>query len=103
MCSASKIVTSWPAWIRYPAQISPPGPEPQTATFLPVFFGVGGSGDSPWLASQSATKRSRRPIATDSCFLATTHCFSHCSSCGQTRPQTAGSRFVVLIDATALA
>ena len=31
-------------------------------------------------------------MATDSPFSARTQTFSHCSSCGQTRPQTAGSR-----------
>ena len=41
--------------------------------------------------------RSRLPIATDSIFLASTHDPSHWLSCGQTRPQIAGSVFVRFI------
>ena len=43
---------------------------------------------------QSATKRSRRPMATGSPFTPRTHLDSHCVSCGQTRPESAGSAFV---------
>ena len=53
----------------------------------------------------SPTKRSSRPIATASMgsflFLATTHCASHCDSCGHTRPQTEGNRFDSLMTASA--
>ena len=49
----------------------------------------------------SPTKRSSRPIATDSSLRPTTHCASHCDSCGQTRPQTDGNRLVSLITASA--
>ena len=34
--SRSKTVTLWPAWLSWSAQESPAGPEPITATFLPV-------------------------------------------------------------------
>ena len=39
----------------------------------------------------SPTKRSSRPMATDSTFLLMMHCASHCDSCGQTRPQIDGN------------
>ena len=47
------------------ATVNPAGPEPTTATLLPV--GAAGVGTVVLLLfrSQSATKRSRRPIATD--------------------------------------
>ena len=75
----------------------PAGPEPTTATRLP--FGAGGVGawGVPCSASQSARKRSSRPIASGSPFLPRMQSFSHCSSCGQTRPQTAGSAFFSLM------
>ena len=46
----------------------------------------------------SPTKRSRRPMPTDSTFLLITHCASHCDSCGQTRPQIEGKMFASLDD-----
>jgi hypothetical protein len=49
----------------------------------------------------SPTKRSRRPIATDSSLRPTTHCASHCDSCGQTRPQIDGIRLERLITSSA--
>ena len=67
------------------------------AMLLPLAGGRGGGSMGPWLASQSARKRSSRPMATGSPFLPSTQFLSHCSSCGQTRPQTAGSAFVRLI------
>ena len=42
----------------------------------------------------SPTKRSRRPIATGSSESPTVQTPSHWFSCGQTRPHTAGRRFV---------
>src|SRR3989339_511474 len=46
--------------------------------------------------SQSATNLSKLPMATDSCLIPRIHFSSHCSSCGQTRPQIAGRAFVSL-------
>ncbi len=43
---------------------------------------------------QSATKRSSRPMPTLSPLMPRTHLDSHCFSCGQTRPQTAGRELV---------
>ena len=42
----SKTVTRWPALLSWSAQARPAGPEPTTATFLPVRFS-GGFGDDP--------------------------------------------------------
>ena len=42
-CSASNTVTSYPSFARSPAQVSPDGPEPMTATLCPfVFSGFSG-------------------------------------------------------------
>ena len=60
-CKASNIVTSYPILARSPAQVSPEGPEPITATFLP-FFSVGISGDTLFSLAQSATNLSSLPI-----------------------------------------
>ena len=89
-CSASKIVTSWPCRIRSPATVSPAGPAPTTATFLPVGAALGGIKRLPCSRSQSAAKRSSLPMATGSSFFPTIQSFSHWSSCGQTLPHTAG-------------
>ena len=90
LCSASKIVTSYPSLARSPAQVSPAGPEPITATFFPS-FSFGGSGLMLFSLAQSATKRSSLPIATGSPLIPRMHFPSHWLSCGQTRPHTAGS------------
>ena len=61
-----------------------------TATLWP--FGAGAWGcPSACSRCQSATKRSRRPMPTGSPLMPRTHLPSHWVSCGQTRPQTAGS------------
>ena len=46
---------------------------------------------------QSATKRSSLPMATGSPFTPRMQLPSHCVSCGQTRPQTAGNEDVSLM------
>ena len=89
-CSASKSVTSCPIFTRSPAHDSPAGPPPTIATFSPEGgLGVGGGRVLFW-SSQSAANRSRYPTATGFCFTPIIHTFSHCSSCGHTRPHTAG-------------
>ena len=50
---------------------------------------AGSSQPRPMAAS--ATKRSSRPMATGGYLTPTTQAASHCDSCGQTRPHTAGS------------
>ena len=72
-----------------PAQVRPLGPEPITATLWPLETGLAGASCTLALC-QSATKRSRRPMPTGSPLMPRTHLLSHCVSCGQTRPQTAG-------------
>jgi len=105
LCSASKIVTSWPARRTSAATVRPAGPEPTIATFFPVDAAISGTSASPCAVSQSAAKRSSLPIWTALStllrLLPTTQAFWHCSSCGQTRPQTAGRMFVSLIVLTA--
>jgi len=67
--------------------VIPAGPPPMTA-IRHGFFSVGGviSG-GPFWASQSATNRSRRPMATGACLRPTMQSCSHWVSWGQTRPQ----------------
>ena len=61
-----------------------------TATLMPFVFS-GFSGTTPFSLDQSATKRSSLPMETASPLMPRTHWPSHWLSCGQTRPQTAGS------------
>lgn len=67
----------------------PAGPEPTTATLTPLEAGLAVF-SVPCSRYQSATKRSRRPMATGSPFLPRTHRHSHWLSWGQTRPEIAG-------------
>ena len=71
-CKASNIVTSYPIFARSPAHVSPEGPEPITATFLP-FFSAGASGLIPFSLAQSATNLSSLPIDTDSPLIPLIH------------------------------
>ncbi len=75
------------------------------ATFLPVSGLTWGTGDWPLSRSQSATKRSRRPMETalprSLSDLPTVQGTWHWDSCGQTRPQTAGSRLFLRITSAA--
>ena len=71
-CKASNIVTSYPIFARSPAHVSPEGPEPITATFLP-FFSVGFSGSTLFSLAQSATNLSSLPIDTDSPLIPLIH------------------------------
>ena len=59
-----------------PAQLSPAGPEPITATFW-AFSSLGGWGFRSWAIAQSATYRSSRPMPTGSPLMPRTHSFSH--------------------------
>ena len=81
---------------RLPAHERPEGPAPITATRCP-FFSIFFASVFTFFICQSATKRSRRPIPTDSPFIPRTHFDSHCVSCGQTLPQTAGRELVSVI------
>jgi len=66
--------------MRSPATVRPAGPPPITATFLPVGARISGISSLACSASQSARKRSRRPIAICPPFFTRTHVSSHCSS-----------------------
>ena len=94
LCRASNTVTLCPFLIRSPARVNPAGPEPTTAIFFPVGGAMGGRMNSPCFCSISAANRSSRPMATGSPFFPRMHTFSHWSSWGQTRPQTAGRLFI---------
>ena len=98
-CSASKMVTATPLRASSPAQARPDGPEPMMAArfVAPSAAGASKAGgvSQPRPMAQSATNRSRRPMATGLNLAPTTQVASHCDSCGQTRPHTAGSALVV--------
>ena len=99
--SISKISTLNPWRERSPAIVSPAGPEPITAT-RPRVFGCSFSRISPMLPSKSARKRSSLPTCMPWPFLPSTQCPSHCFSCGQTRPHTAGRLLFSLMMCMAL-
>ena len=78
------------------AHAIPAGPDPT----MPMRNGRGsmnGMLTQPCSIARSPTHRSRRPMATGSSVSPTVQTPSHCDSCGQTRPQTAGSRFVAVM------
>ena len=85
------MVTATPCCARLPAQVRPAGPLPIIAAFFWAAPLVEGISSQPRPRAASATKRSRRPMATGLNLRPTTQVDSHCDSCGQTRPQTAGS------------
>ena len=101
-CRASNTSTLMPAAAQTPAQVSEAGPEPMQAIFLlpsgtaqelvPVTCSQ--AEEAMWL---SATKRSRRPMATGWPLALRMQLPSHWFSCGQTRPQTAGRLLVALM------
>ena len=81
--------------IRSPATVRPDGPEPTTATFLPVGAALGGKLTGtvlPLVVGDRNVRGCRWPRAAP--FLPTMHLPSHWISCGQTRPQTAGREFL---------
>ena len=90
------MVTSWPARRHSDAAVIPAGPDPTTATRLPVAGAVSGT-STPFSLSQSATNRSRAPMRTGLSFFPSIQVPWHCASCGQTRPHMAGSILSCLI------
>ena len=64
---------------------------------LSLFEGALGGSWAPLVRSQSARKRSKRPMLIGSPILPMMHLLWHCTSWGQTRPQTAGNAFLVLM------
>ncbi len=75
------------------AQVRLAGPEPTTATRMPLVWGLAGMAFT-FSRYQSATKRSSRPMATGSPLMARTQRASHWLSWGQTRPLTLGRALV---------
>ena len=75
-CKASKIVTSYPIFARSPAHVRPEGPEPITATFLPL-DSADFSGLILFSLAQSATNLSSLPIDTASPLIPLIHLPSH--------------------------
>src|SRR4030042_1049663 len=96
------MVTLCPNLCRSAAQVNPAGPEPITATFLPVGGGRFGDESSSAICSrsQSATYLSSLPMAIGAPFLDSVHTCSHCDSCGQTRPHMPGKAFLPFITLT---
>ena len=94
-CSASKTVTWTPLRASSPAQARPAGPEPTMAAFFWAGTPVAGNSSHPRPMAQSATNRSSLPMDTGWYLTPTTQVASHCDSCGQTRPHTAGSALVL--------
>ncbi len=84
-----------------PATVSPAGPLPTTAIFLPVGAAFVGISTLPVALSQSARNRSILPIPTDFVGswwnLPTVQPSWHWASWGHTLPQTAGSTFLRLM------
>ncbi len=98
VCRDSNMVTSCPKRASSAAAVSPAGPAPTTAAFLPL-FGLrllGKLTSAECSRSQSATKRSRRPIAMEASFLFSMQACSHWVSWGHTLPQTPGKLLVFL-------
>ena len=89
----SSTVTVWPARFNCCAAASPAGPEPTTATFLPVRF-FGGSGTTqPSSKPRSIIAFSMFFIATGGLLMPRTHAPSQ--GAGQTRPVNSGKLLVL--------
>src|SRR3989344_606020 len=90
--SRSNTVTAWPTRRSCCAVASPAGPEPMTATFLPVCL-VGGSGlIQPCCQAWSMIASSMALIVTGSSLMPSTHAPSH--GAGQTVPVNSGKLLV---------
>jgi len=90
----SYITTVWPARVSCWAAASPAGPDPITATFLPVSLpGPGGSaGSQPSRQARSAISTSTCLIVTGSALMPSTQPLSH--GAGQSRPVNSGKLLV---------
>ncbi len=84
----SNIVTSWPIFVSSHATVKPAGPEPMTATRLPVFLSGLIFGNFP----KSAANLFRVFIAMGSPVLPLTHTFIQ--NAGHTLPQVKGNGLV---------
>ena len=75
-CKASNIVTSYPSLAKSPAQVSPAGPEPTTATLLPFILSAL-VGFTPCSLAQSAVNLSSLPIEIGAPLIPLIHFCSH--------------------------
>ncbi len=88
----SKTVTSWPARVSCWAAASPAGPEPTTATFLPVMTCGGIGTTQPSSKALSMISTSTCLMVTGSWLMPSTHEASH--GAGHSRPVNSGKLLV---------
>ena len=89
----SKTVTAWPAWLSWAAQARPAGPEPTTATRLPVRMGGGSGTTQPSAKARSMMVASMVLMVTGSPFRPQVQLPSQ--GAGQTRPVNSGKLLVL--------
>ena len=89
----SKTVTQWPALLSWAAQARPAGPEPTTATRLPVRVSGGSGTTQPSSKPLSMMAHSMFLIVTGGALMPSTHAPSH--GAGQTRPVNSGKLLVL--------
>ena len=85
-------MTSWPTRVSCWAAASPAGPDPTTATFLPVFVAGGCGTTQPRSQAWSIVCSSTCLIVTASLLIARTHAASH--GAGHSVPVNSGKLFV---------
>ena len=89
----SKTVTQWPARLSWAAQARPAGPEPTTATFLPVRTGGASGTIQPSSKPLSMMAHSMLLIVTGGSMMPSVQEPSH--GAGQTRPVNSGKLLVL--------
>jgi hypothetical protein len=90
--SRSKTATVWPARVSCCAAASPAGPEPTTATVLPVRRPGGSASTQPFAKASSMIETSICLIVTAGWLIPSTHELSQ--GAGQSRPVNSGKLFV---------
>ena len=88
----SKTVTRWPARLSWAAAARPAGPEPTTATFLPLRTSGGDGTTQPSSKPLSMIATSMALMVTGGSMMPSTQEPSH--GAGQTRPVNSGKLFV---------
>ena len=88
----SKTVTLWPARLSWAAAARPAGPEPTTATFLPLRCAGGSGTTQPSSKPLSMIAASMALIVTGGSVMPSTHDPSQ--GAGQTRPVNSGKLLV---------
>ena len=91
--SRSNTVTGWPALLSCSAAARPAGPEPMTATFLPVRISGGSGSTQPSSQPRSMIAPSMFLIVTGGSLMPSTQEPSH--GAGQTRPVNSGKLLVL--------